>query len=111
MANTLLRDDNQDIYPLIQAIKGFPDGSVVKNLPAMWELQGMQVQSLGQEDSLEGVMATHSNSHSVRIPWTQEPGELQSTGLQRVKHDWSDLTCINNKNNIILFYLLCVKLF
>ena len=55
----------------------------VKNLPAMQETQ---VQSLGQEDPLEKQMATHSSILAWRIPWTEEPGGLQSMGLQRVRH-------------------------
>ena len=47
----------------------------------------MWVQSLGQEDSLEESMATHSSILAWRIPWTEEPGRLQSMGLQRVRHD------------------------
>ena len=50
----------------------------------MWETQ---VQSLGQEDPLEKEMATHSSILVWKIPWTEEPGRLQSTGLQRVQHD------------------------
>ena len=53
---------------------------IVKNLPAMQETQA---QSLGQEDSL----ATHSSILAWRIPWTEEPVELQSMGSQRVGHD------------------------
>ena len=45
------------------------------------------VQSLGQEDPLEEAMATHSSSLAWKIPWTEEPGGLQSMGLQRVGHD------------------------
>jgi len=44
------------------------------------------VQSLGQEDPLEKGMATHSSTLARRIPWTEEPGGLQSIGLQRVSH-------------------------
>ena len=55
---------------------------MVKNLPAMQEIQEMQVQSLGQEDPLEEGMATHSSIFSWRIPWTEEPGQLQSIGSQ-----------------------------
>ena len=47
----------------------------------------MQVESLGQEDPLEEGMATHSSILAWRIPWTEEPGRLQSIGLQRVGHD------------------------
>ena len=46
----------------------------------------MQVQSLGQEDPLEEGMATPSSILALRIPWTEEPGKLQSIGLQRVGH-------------------------
>ena len=49
-----------------------------------WETQ---VQSLGQEDPLEAGMATHSSILAWRIPWTEEPGELQSMGSQKVGHD------------------------
>ena len=60
---------------------------MVKNLPAMQESQEMQVQSLGGEDPLEEGMATHSSILARRIPWTEEPRQLQSIGLQRVRHD------------------------
>ena len=53
----------------------------VKNLRAMWETE---VQFLGDEDPLEKGMATYSNILAWRIPWTKEPGGLQSIGLQRV---------------------------
>ena len=56
----------------------------VKNLLAMKETW---VQSLGQEDLLEKGMATRSNILAWRIPWTEEPGGLQSMGLRRVGHD------------------------
>ena len=57
----------------------------LKHLPAMWETQ---VQSLGHEDPLEKEMAPHSSILAWRIPWTEEPGRLQSMGWQRVGHDW-----------------------
>ena len=63
--------------------RGFPGGSVVKNSPAVQETQ---VQSLGWEDPLEEGMATHSSIPAWRIPWTEEPGGLQSMGSQRVGH-------------------------
>ena len=47
----------------------------------------MRVQSLGWEGPLEEVMATYSNALAWRIPWTEEPGGLQSKGSQRVRHD------------------------
>ena len=57
---------------------------MVKNLPAVEE---MLVQSLGQEDSLEKEMATHSSILAWEISWTEEPGGLQSMGSQRVGYD------------------------
>ena len=54
---------------------GFPGGSVVTNLPAMQETQ---VQRLGRKEPLEEGMATHSRALAWRIPWTEEPGRLQS---------------------------------
>ena len=56
----------------------------VKRLPTMQE---SRVQSLGWEDPLEKEMATHSSTLAWKIPWTEEPGRLQSTGSQRVGHD------------------------
>ena len=53
----------------------------------MQETQEMQVQSLGWEDPLQSEMATHSSTLAWKIPWAGEPGRLQSTGLQRVRHD------------------------
>ena len=53
----------------------------------MKELQDTWVPSLGWEDPLEEGMATHSNIVAWRIPWTEEPGKLQSLGSQRVRHD------------------------
>ena len=57
---------------------------MVQNLPVMQETW---IQSLGWEDSLEEVMATHSSILAWRIPWTEETGGLQSMGSQRVGHD------------------------
>ena len=57
------------------------------NLLAMQEIPEIWVQFLGQEDPLEEGMATHSSVLAWRIPWTEEPGRLQSIGLQRVGHD------------------------
>ena len=56
----------------------------VKCLPTMRETW---VQSLGQEDLLEKKVATHSSILAWKIPWTEEPGELQPMGLQSVRHD------------------------
>ena len=57
---------------------------VVKRLPTMQETW---VQSLGREDPLEKEMAIHYSILAWKIPWTEEPGRLQSMGLQRVGHD------------------------
>ena len=56
----------------------------VKNLPSMQETK---VRSLGWEDTLEKGVATHSSILAWRIPWTEEPGRLQSMGSQRVRQD------------------------
>ena len=58
---------------------------MVKNPPAVQETQEMWIQSLGPEDPLEKEMATHSSILAWKIPWTEEPGGLQSMGLQRVR--------------------------
>ena len=63
---------------------GFPGGSVIKNPPAS---AGTWVPSLGQENPLEEEMAMHSNMLAWKIPWTEEPGELQVIGMQRVGQD------------------------
>ena len=60
----------------------------------MQETQETQVQSLGQEDSLAKEMATHFSIFAWKIPRTEEPSGLQSTGLQRVRHNWGHLHTI-----------------
>ena len=65
----------------------FPGGSVVKNPPAVWETQEIGVQTLGWEDPLEKEMATDSSILAWKIPWTEEPGRLQSMGSQKVGHN------------------------
>ena len=59
---------------------------MAKSLPTMWETW---VQPLGWENLLEKKMTTHSNILAWKIPWTEEPGRLQSMGSQRVRHDWT----------------------
>ena len=59
---------------------GFPGGSAVKNLPALQEPQETWVGPLGGEGPLEEGMATHSTILAWRIPWTEDPGGLQSMG-------------------------------
>ena len=63
---------------------GFPGGSDGKAA-----VREAQVQSLGWEDPLEKEMPTHSSTLAWKIPWTEEPGRLQSMGSQRVRHDWA----------------------
>ena len=70
--------------PPAQIPRASPVAQTVKNLPALWETE---VRSLGGEDLLEKGMASHFSILAWRIPWTEEPGGLQSMGSQRVKHD------------------------
>ena len=69
---------------LLVTLKGFPSGSVVKNLPAN---VGDVGSSLSWENPLEKEMVTHSSILDWRSPQTEDPGGLQSTGSQRVGHD------------------------
>jgi len=69
------------------AIQGFPGVSVVRNLPAMQE---MQVESQSREDTLENEMATCSSILVWEIPWTEEPGGLLSMGLQKSRKQLSN---------------------
>ena len=62
-----------------------------KNLPAMQETQFLSL-----EDPLEEEMATHASILAVIIPWTEEPGRIQSVGLERVRHDRATNTFITN---------------
>ena len=80
MFNNIMSEKNS-VYTLIRASLV---AQRLKHLPAMWETW---VQSLGWEDPLEKEMATHSSILAWRVPWVEEPGELQSTGSQRVGHD------------------------
>ena len=64
---------------------------VVKNPPSMQKKEETQVQSLGWEDPLEEGMAIHSRILAWEIPWTKEPGRLQSIGSQGVRYYWNDL--------------------
>ena len=75
---------NTDLTPPLQYY--FPGGSDGK---VSAYNAGDRVQSLGGEDLLEKEMATHSSILAWKIPWTEEPGRLQSMGSQRVGHDWA----------------------
>ena len=71
---------------------------MVKRLPTMWETR---VRFLGWEDPLKKEMTTHSSILAWRIPWTEDPGRLQSMGLQRVGHDW-----VTSLHSLILLFQL-----
>ena len=73
--------------PGIVPALSFPDGSVVKNPPAMQEMQPTHVQSLGWGDPLEEEMAAHSQYSCLGNPMDRESGAPQSMGSQRVGHD------------------------
>ena len=73
----------------------------LKRLPAMWETQ---VRSLGWEDPLEKEMVTNSSILAWRIPWTEEPGRLQSTGSQRVGHDWATSLSLSMSDLFLVFH-------
>ena len=80
----------------------------VKNLPAIQETQEMGIWSLGWEDPLEEEMATHSNILPWKIPWTEEPGWLQSLGSQTVRHNWASnihnqLSSVQSLSRVRLF--------
>ena len=64
-----------------------PNGSAVKTLPVMQGMQDRRVQPLSWEDFLEEEMATHSSVLAWKVPWTEEPGGIQSMGSQRVRQD------------------------
>ena len=66
-------------------------------------MQEMQVQSLGQEDPLEVKMATHSSILFWKIPWTEEPGRLQTMGSERVRHGLSDFTSFYFLNILCIY--------
>ena len=68
---------------------------MVKNLPAT---QKTRIRTLGCEDPLEKGMAIHSSIVAWRIPWTEEPGRLQSMGSQRARHDMTELLTYNIAN-------------
>ena len=68
---------------LLNLLWGFTGGSVVKNPPANAGDTG----DVGQEDHLEEEMTTHSKILAWKIPWTEEPGRLQSMGSPRARHD------------------------
>ena len=90
-----LKCTHQDYYLWIYPhLVGFPGGSVVKNSPAKQETQETRVRSLGWEDPLQKEIATHSSIPAWRIPWTEEPGGIQSMEQQKSR------TWLGNKTTI-----------
>ena len=77
------------LYTPSPKLRPSPVAQQVKNLPATQETQEMLVWSLGPEDPLEKDMATHLSILAWEIPWTEEPGDLQFKGSQRVGRDWA----------------------
>ena len=116
----------QEEYGSVWAQGGFSGGPSGKE-PVCQCWRQIQIQSLGQEDPLEEDVATYSSLLAWRIPWTEEPGGLQSIGWQRVRHDWSDwarthmsprellvevlLTLVRiHKNNRVYFTVIFLKI-
>ena len=79
MADVALGDTLQKVPGRVSSLVA----QTIKCLPAMWETR---IRSLGQEGLLEKEMATHSSTLAWKIPWTEEPFEIQSMGSQRVGH-------------------------
>ena len=79
---------------------------MVKSLPAMRETG---VRSQGWEDPLGQETATHTSILTWKIPWMDEPGELQSMGLQRVGHNWATNTYIQHNDHLILDSLIRIN--
>ena len=82
-----MKEEDTFIFGYTGCGTDLPGVSVVKNLPAMQELQETPIQSLGQEEPLKEGMATYSSTLAWRIPKTEDPGGLPSMGLQRVRHN------------------------
>ena len=78
-------------YNLVGTIAGLPRWSTGKESACRCRRGRRDGRSVGQEDSLEEEMATHSSTLAWRIPWTEKPGRLQSIGSQRVGQEWRDL--------------------
>ena len=74
----------------------------------MQEVQEIQILSLGQEDPLEEEWQPTPVFLPGLIPWTAKPGRLQSMGLQRVRHDWSDWTCTHSYTHTYINICICI---
>ena len=78
-----------NVVSLFHSVVSFCSSLVAQRLKHLPGMRETRVQSLGQEDPLEKEMATHSSTLAWRIPWREEAGRLQSTGVQRVGHNWA----------------------
>ena len=83
--------------PLYLLSLSFPDGTSGKEPTCQWRRCKRPRVFLGQENPLEEGTAAHSGILIWKIPWTEEPGGLQSIVLQRVGHDWSDIACTHTR--------------
>ena len=84
---------------------------MVERLPTMRETR---VQSLGQEDLLEKKMATHSSILAWKIPWTEEPGRLQSMGVTKSQTrliNFTSLHSINNIHSVLVCVCVCIYIY
>ena len=81
----------------VETFWGFPGGAIGKEPTCHCRRHEMWVRSLGWEDPLEAGIATHSRILAWKIPWTEEPGRLQSMESQRVEHYWMDLEHVHTK--------------
>ena len=102
MARLEFKPDQPDFKSVLSKW-GFPDGSAVKNSPAIQEPQEIRVWSLGQEDPLEKEMATHYSIFIWGISRTEKPGKLRSMGSQKSQTQLSSWTL---SNHCLTLYLL-----
>ena len=89
---------NCSIVSFMAQLTKNPCGSAGKNLSAVWETW---VRALHWEDPLEKEMTVHSSTIASKIPWTEEPGRLQSMGSQRVGHNWATSLSLSHANKVI----------
>ena len=91
----------------MQCLKGFPGGASVKESICQCMRHERWVPPLGWEDHLEQGRATHSSILAWRIPCTENPGGLQSIGLHRIRHYWSNLAWMHSCTAVKTLYMLC----
>ena len=91
--------DKDQNWDEVEGNRGFPGGASGKEPACQFKRyeRRRRVQSLGREEVLEESTATHSSIVAWRIPWTEEPGRLQSIGLHRVGHNWRNIGCVKLK--------------